>query len=87
MIAYKDCSFDDLVADAKKNDRVDELKSYGLSTTKSKRVNKETGEKETYTRRRTFLELKHHYYSLFYPELLPKKKQPIPTIYDKLEAL
>lgn len=87
MVAYKDCSFDDLVADAKKNDRIEELKSYGLSTVTAKRVDKETGEKVSYKRRRTFLEQKHHYYSLFYPELLPKKKERPVTIYDKLEAL
>ena len=87
MVAYNKASFDDLVLDAKKFDRTEELKKYGLGTVKAKRVNKETGERETYTRKRTFMEIKYWYYNSFYPELLPKKKVAAPTMYDKLAEL
>lgn len=87
MVAYSKCGFDDIVADAKANGRTEELKQYGLGTVNAKRVDKETGDKVSYKRKRTFLEIKKWYYSLYYPELLPRKKELPPTIYDKLAEL
>lgn len=87
MVAYRNCSFNDLVNDAKSNGRTEELKNYGLSTVSAKRVDKETGNKVSYKRQRTFLEIKKWYYSMYYPEMLPKAKPKPATIYDQLAEL
>ncbi|MBO7734878.1 MAG: hypothetical protein J6S67_20120 [Methanobrevibacter sp.] len=86
MVDYKNCTFADIVNDAKANGRTDELKTYGLGTVTVKKTD-DDGNKTTTKRKRTFLEIRKWYYSLYYPEMLPKKKELPPTIYDLLEEL
>ena len=85
MVDYLNASLSDIIADAKANDRVDELKAYGLGTVAAKKVVND--EEVKYRRKRTFLEIKRHYFGLYYPEMLPKAKPKKQTMYDLLEEL
>ena len=78
MVDYKKAEFADLVADAKANGRVEELKDIGLAKVKAKDGGK---------RKRTYLEIKKLYFSRYYPDMMPKAKAKAKTIYDILEEL
>lgn len=78
MIEYKKAQFADLVADAKTNGRVEDLKEIGLAKVKDKDGGK---------RKRTYLEIKKIYFSRYYPDMMPKAKEKAKTIYDILEEL
>ena len=82
---YLTASFADIVADAKANDRVAELKAYGLQTVNAKKV--VDGEEVKYKRKRTYLEIKRWYFKTYYPSAVPTAKPKPETIYDKLENL
>ena len=82
---YLTASFADIVADAKANDRVDELKAYGLGTVSAKKVVND--EEVKYRRKRTYLEIKRWYFKNYYPEQVPTAKPKPITISDQLAEL
>jgi len=86
MVEYKTCQISDIIADAKKFGRVEELKSYGLGKVNAKKIDEE-GNKVSYKRNRTFLEIRKWYYETYYSELLPTKKPAKKTMYNLLEEL
>lgn len=78
MVAYLKATLDDIIADAKENDRVEYLKSLAKKTFKT-----EEGTK----RKITFMELKRNYYTTYYKEMLPVAKKKAPTMFDKIDEL
>lgn len=74
MKAFQSANLDDIIADAKKNDRVDYLKQLAATPVK--------GGKNI-----SFIELKRAYYGKFYKEMIPVAKPKAKSMWDKISEL
>lgn len=74
MVDFMKCNLDDIIEDAKENDRVAELKA--MANKKGS-----TGKKVS------FIELKRAYYSKFYKKMIPVAKPKEPTMWEKIGSL
>lgn len=75
---YKTMKIDDIINWCKENNQVDWLKA-----TAAKTFTKEDGKE----RKITFIEIKNAFCAEFMPELLPKKKNNKPTMYELIASL
>lgn len=77
MTEYKKATLDDIIADAKANERVDYLKSLAKKTVKTPEGK----------RKISFMELKRQYFMTYYPNDVPKAKEKAVSMWDKIENL
>lgn len=86
---YKKMTIDDIIEWCKANDKVDWLKAEVAKTFPVKFID-ENGNKcvdENKKRPITYVELKYNFCDEFMPEILPKKKEKKPTMWEKIAAL
>lgn len=74
MVRYSVAKFQDLVDDAKANNRVDALKEIGLAPLSNGKP-------------KSFIQIKREYYQRFYEAMIPVAKPKKKTIYDELNEL
>lgn len=74
MVDFKKCALDDIIEDAKENDRVADLKAMA-------------NKKGSNGKKISFIELKRAYYSKFYKKMIPVAKPKEPSMWEKIEAL
>lgn len=73
MVAYRKAKLDDIIKDAKANDRVDDLKVIAATPKKGRKI--------------SFIEIKKAYYEKFYPNLIPTAAPKAPTMWDVIDSL
>lgn len=74
MVDYKKATLDDIIEDAKENDRVSDLKSMA-------------GKKGSKGGKISFIELKRAYYTKFYKKMIPVAKPKSPSMWERIEEL